>query len=225
MLVRDGCTLDFLNGVVQAQQDPETLATTIQRIKAHFAQRQLSFCWHIGPTSHPHNLGQLLKAHGLSFDETEPAMALDLQQATEEVPSSTRLNIQLVTNREMVRQWAEVWGCGAPREVTDQFFQVYSGLPLGPTSPYQLYLGLLDNQPVATFGLFLAGGVASIRYVITIHEARRQGIGTTMTAFAIQEARRLGYRIAILTASPMGFSIYHRLGFRAFSNVSTYIMP
>jgi len=43
-----------------------------------------------------------------------------------------------------------------------------------------------------------------------------------MTLMAAREARQAGYRIGILTASPMGINIYRRLGFKETCIVGTY---
>ncbi len=101
-------------------------------------------------------------------------------------------------------------------------FTAYSGLPLGHESPLRLCLGTLDGDPVATLKLFFAAGVAYIGRVMTVPAFRRRGIGTMMTLHALHAARRAGYRIAVLTASPMGISIYRRLGFKECCVVGTY---
>jgi hypothetical protein len=51
-------------------------------------------------------------------------------------------------------------------------------------------------------------------YFVTIHQFRQQGIRGMMTLMAAKEARQAGYRIGILTASPMGINIYRRLALR-----------
>jgi predicted acetyltransferase len=43
-----------------------------------------------------------------------------------------------------------------------------------------------------------------------------------MTLHAMHTARQAGYRIAVLTASPMGVNIYRRLGFYECCTISTY---
>jgi len=43
-----------------------------------------------------------------------------------------------------------------------------------------------------------------------------------MTLAALGEARRAGYRVAILTASPDGVRIYRRIGFREYCTISRY---
>ncbi|GCE28877.1 hypothetical protein KDA_43610 [Dictyobacter alpinus] len=217
-----GVPLSFLNGVIKTQQRPEQLSTTIKRIHTYFAQRHLPFHWHIGSASEPANFHAQLEEQGIAYDESEPGMALDLQQIGDEVSNPIGLEIQPVTNSVRLRQWIEVWGCGAPPEINEHFYQAYNQLSLEPGNPYRLYLGLLNDQPVATAALFQGKEVASIRYIVTIHAARRQGIGSIMTRTAALEARRLHYRVAVLTASPQGRSVYENIGFRPFCTVSTY---
>lgn len=214
--------LDFFNGVLLTDLDPGTLPGAIDLVLSHFQQRHLPFHWYIGPSSRPTDFGHLLQARGITHEEDEPGMAVDLFALNEEIPVSSSLTIHPVITDELLQQWVGVWGCTAPEEVIWQFFTVYSGLHLDLDSPLRLYLGTLDGKPVATVGLFFGGGVASVKHVATLPHLRQQGIGAAMTLMAAREARTLGYRIGILTASPMGINIYRRLGFREYCTCSTY---
>jgi GNAT superfamily N-acetyltransferase len=217
-----GSPLGLFNGVVQIQQEPEALSDTIDRILTHFKQRNLAFHWNLGPTSRPSNIGNILEAHGIHFDEDEPGMALDLPALNENLQLASNLVIHSVTTYELLDQWTRVWSCGAPEWIGRQMLAVYSRLPLSLQSPYRWYLGTVDGEPIATFSLFFGGGVACIGEVVTLPQFRRQGIGAAMTLAAAREARKAGYRIAVLTASPYGINIYRRLGFKEFCTVSTY---
>jgi len=52
--------------------------------------------------------------------------------------------------------------------------------------------------------------------VVTLPEVRRRGIGAAMTLRVLHEARAIGYRVAVLTASPDGIGVYRRIGFREY---------
>lgn len=216
-----GVPLYIFNGVGQSLLEPALLPAAIARIQAHFQQRSLPFHWTIGPSSQPTDVGSILEAHGLEYEEDEPGMAVDLDALNTDLPQSSALTILPVTNQELLRQWTCVWGVGY-EEIANQCFNAYSALDLGPQSPFQLYLGFLDNIPVATSALFYAAGVAAIERVVTLPHTRGQGVGTTMAVAAAQQARRRGYRVGVLTASPMGITIYRRLGFRGCCTFSYY---
>lgn len=210
------------NGVLRTRTKPEKLPQAIERVLTHFQQRRLPFHWHVGPSSQPTGFGELLEAQGIRHVEDEPVMAVDLLALNEDLQVASNLAIHPVTNNELVHHWTQVWGCGAPEEVVKHWFTVYSGLPFGPQQALRLYLGAVDEKPVATVALLFAASVASINWVVTIPEYRHRGIGAAMTLNAAREARSAGYRIAVLTASPMGINIYRRLGFKEYCQVSTY---
>jgi hypothetical protein len=59
--------------------------------------------------------------------------------------------------------------------------------------------------------------------IMSSHCLKYEGtIGGMMTLMAAREARDAGYRIGVLTASPMGINIYRRLGFRKYGTLSWY---
>lgn len=217
-----GVPLDLFNGVLQIRLDASALPAVIDRVLAHFQGRGLPFQWHLGPSSQPADAGALLQARGIMHVEDEPGMAVELSALNEALPISPDVTIQPVTTEDELRAWAGVWGCGAPEEVTRQWAALYSRLRFGPEEQMRFYLGLLRGEPVATSALFLGAGVAAVNDVVTLPQARRQGIGAAMTLHAARDARAAGYRVAVLTASPMGINIYRRLGFREYGIFSTF---
>ena len=117
----------------------------------------------------------------------------------------------------------ELWGFSVPEESIFIFQRVHAQLGLGPHLPWRYYLGIFQGKPIATALLFFGAGVAALHSVVTLPQARSKGIGTAMTLAALREARRAGYRVAILTASPYGVRIYRRIGFREYCTISRYI--
>jgi GNAT superfamily N-acetyltransferase len=215
--------LSIFNGVLHTHLTPDSLPAEVDRVRAHFEQRHLPFRWRIGPSSQPANLDDCLPALGIAFDYEEPGMAVDLLALHEDIQVSSEIVIQPVTTRELLWQWAQTWGCGVtPEAAVRQFFLGHADLPFGLESPMQLYLGVLDGEPVATAKLFFGGGVACIHDVVTLHRVRRQGIGAAMTLEVARTARQLGYRVGVLSASPFGIGIYRRLGFREYCTLRTY---
>jgi GNAT superfamily N-acetyltransferase len=109
-----------------------------------------------------------------------------------------------------------------PGAIEDAVAALYMRLPAGPDSPARYHVAYLDARPVATSSLFLGAGVAGIYAVATLPEARRQGIGAALVLTSMRTAQALGYRVATLQASPMGYPVYQGLGFRENGKLHTY---
>ena len=99
---------------------------------------------------------------------------------------------------------------------------MYAPAALRPDSPARYFVGYLDGAPVAASECYLACGVAGVYNVVTLVQARRQGIGTALTAAALGAARTEGYRMAVLQASAASQSIFARLGFVVCGAVRVY---
>jgi hypothetical protein len=101
-------------------------------------------------------------------------------------------------------------GFGAPPEV---FLSVYT--PTVFTFPgFMCYLGFAGDQAVTVGVCARVGDFAGIFSVATPAEHRRHGYASSLVFQAAQEAFRAGTTLAYLQASPMGSSVYQRLGFR-----------
>ena len=92
-------------------------------------------------------------------------------------------------------------------------------MAIGRGRPQRLwhFLAWHEGVPVGSAVCFLASGVAGIYDVGVPWAHRRQGIGTAITAAACLHARNLGYRAAVLISSPLGESVYRRVGFEEVS--------
>ena len=88
-----------------------------------------------------------------------------------------------------------------------------------------LYLGVIDDEPVARSLVFYSSGVAGLYLIEVLEPYRRRGIGTAMTAAPILEAQKAGYELAVLMASEMGEYIYSRMGFLKYLQLKYYRMP
>lgn len=75
------------------------------------------------------------------------------------------------------------------------------------------YLARVDGEPAGTSSLYVQEEVGGVYFVSTVPPARRRGVGGAITMAAVRDARDLDCRLAVLSCSPMGYSIYRRLGF------------
>jgi len=153
-----------------------------------------------------------LLPRGFNYTDDTPGMAIDL--ASLPPPARHPVTIQQVADQPTLAAWDQVFtqGYGLPDSMAPAFLRLMESLGTG--FPLRHYLGLLNDQPVATSTLFIGAGVAGIYNVATLAQARGQGIGSAMTLTALYDARDLGYRAGVLQSSGMGYPVYQRLGFQ-----------
>jgi ribosomal protein S18 acetylase RimI-like enzyme len=75
------------------------------------------------------------------------------------------------------------------------------------------YLGTVDGRSVATAMSMRTADTVGIYSVATLPEARGRGYGTALTWMTLADVDP-GVQAAVLQASPMGRSVYERMGFR-----------
>ena len=101
-------------------------------------------------------------------------------------------------------------GFEAPPEV---FLPVYT--PTVFAFPgFMCYLGFVGDQAVTVGVCARVEDIAGIFSVATPAEHRRHGYASSLVFQAAHDAFRAGTTLAYLQASPMGCSVYQRLGFR-----------
>jgi GNAT superfamily N-acetyltransferase len=216
--------IGYHNAVVRANLPPDQADAAILASIERFRAYQVPGTWHVGPSMTPTDLGARLIAHGFVDAGAEPGMAADLHALHEDIAVPDDLLIRRVTSAEELALWTHTLaqGFGEGEREAAWVGAMYERIGLDDQQPWRHYLGLLDGTPVATTSLFLSAGVAGIYFVFTVPSARRRGIGALITLAALRDARALGYRIGVLGASSMGYSVYQRLGFRHYCTISIY---
>jgi GNAT superfamily N-acetyltransferase len=84
----------------------------------------------------------------------------------------------------------------------------------------QYYLALVDGHAVATGMGFTIGDAVAIFNVATPASERGHGYGSAVTARAVRDGFERGATYAVLQSSPLGESVYIRLGFE---ELETYV--
>lgn len=205
------------NPVLHTNFTPENVDAKIDEALAYFnSHAKGGVLWYVTPDSRPANLVERLEAHGLNpFWDNRPVMTLELATIKDELNLPANFNIEPVRDEAQLNEWfvASAAGFDSTLEAAQPYYDAYACLGFNPDGPFLHYTGYLDNQPVTSSTLLLAGGVAGIYDVSTIPAARRQGLGRALTLYPLLEAHRMGYHYAILQSSHEGYNVYRRLGF------------
>jgi len=88
-----------------------------------------------------------------------------------------------------------------------------------------LYLGYRGKTPVSLGALIVAHRIAGIAYVGTVPDQRRQGFAEAIVRRAIADGRASGCDAAYLWATPMGRTVYERMGFRRLLDYQIWSAP
>lgn len=215
----------FMNLVVCNQLPPEGVDDLIESALSHFRLMNIGkLSWMVHKGVQSSEMNKALLAHGLTFRESfATEMAVNLQSLPWDLPEHPGLRIVPVVDAITLMQWIHIASIGF--RIGEEFKKVWYDLFVNAIfdAPFRTYLALLNGKPVATSQLFLSEGVAGIYNVTCIPEARGQGIGSIITLAPLLKARKLGYRVGILQASQRGYSMYRRLGFQDFGNLSLYL--
>jgi ribosomal protein S18 acetylase RimI-like enzyme len=145
-----------------------------------------------------------LSRRGYIVDESTRAMGMSLHA----IPRAS-LDIELAP-----ADWAEYL----------RILDVPAGLLDGvDRSAFHLLVARLAGTGVATAMAFDHDGECGVFNVSTLEAARRQGLGTALTARHLHDAVQRGCSTASLQSTPMAERIYARLGFRDLGRILEYV--
>jgi len=83
----------------------------------------------------------------------------------------------------------------------------------------------VDGRDVAVAWVVLDGDAGLVGWVGTLPEYRRRGLGALVTQAVTNAAFDRGARIVVLQASPQGFPVYERLGYRTITTERIWLPP
>jgi GNAT superfamily N-acetyltransferase len=201
------------NGVFRATLASHRVAAVIDAVLARHAELRSPLLWWIGPSSRPLDLAERLIGRGFRLLAEEPGMAIDLTTLGAGRAPAGDFEVVTVTDAATLREWIDVAGDEDP-VYAEGCGEVYAPDCFADDADLRLFVGRLNDEPVAASLLFTGGGVASVQNVITLPSVRRRGFGTVMTLTALRCARERGHASAVLTATPMAARVYEQLGFR-----------
>jgi len=160
-----------------------------------------------------HRLEQQLLSHGFTQILAMPAMALLGDPGTECAPEE--LDIRAADDEAALRDYCDVCSrsyatYGMPHELAEDYFARLTSV----RAPHvQGFVGYVDGNPVACSALYVTHSVAGVGWVGTVPEARGHRYAEAAVWTTVREGFRRGADFANLQASPMGRTVYERMGF------------
>lgn len=179
--------------------------------------------WAVYRTCRPSDLGRRMEAKGMKPGSVTWMLA-DLGDIRMLPPAEPDFRVEFVTTADQMQIWWHVSASGyqSTIENTKVYHDAYLSHPFGPQEDCVHYIGYWRDEPVTSATLLLAGGIAGLYAISTPPAYRRRGFGSAITRAALDTARQRGYRHACLMSSPMGKSVYQRVGFNVQVNVPEY---
>jgi GNAT superfamily N-acetyltransferase len=200
------------------EREPEDAAATFAEAERVFRAHGRSLGVDVERGRHP-DVDAALRAMGLEMVATRPAMAMRVQDVDPaQVPDGV----------EMVRVTEPGW-LAELVEVEIGAFETDRAVAEGLLAPSQLslpnvrlYAAFADGRAVAQAVTNTHGGAVGVFGVATLPGYRRRGIGTAITAFAIDDVRDEA-DLAWLQSTEKGRPLYERMGFRPLSDWDVWV--
>jgi ribosomal protein S18 acetylase RimI-like enzyme len=181
--------------------------------------------WYLFPPSSPADMPLRLQQRGLVPGST-PWLLTDLMTLPSPPSMPPNFRIEVAESPLAMDDWrrASAAGFGVSEATGQRYHDAYVGRPRNSENVElrRHYVGSLEDVPVSSSTLLLAGGIACMWDVSTMPEHRRKGYGACLTRVGLDDARRKGYRYASLNASALGYSVYRSLGFNVECAIPEY---
>jgi GNAT superfamily N-acetyltransferase len=221
------------NTVLRTRLPSDGLDGRIDDLVRQIGQSANQFDWFVFASCQPPALGDRVAARGLAGGPDVawqltgtiggPGgtwMLTDLTALAPAPPVSDRFRIEQVLNHQMLLEWtrATIAGFAGPDHPVDHLEQnpcyaAYARHGYGDEAYSLHYIGYLDDQPVTSSTLLLAGGIAGLFDISTPVAFRRQGFGSAISWWMMREAQQRGYRQAYVWSSKLGRNVYRGVGF------------
>lgn len=206
VLIDTGLPIAGLN--VAFIERAEDLRQSIQRAARFFGNR--SRPWRLEtPIALEQAADPIARSVGLHAKRLRPTM-LVLSNQLKRASHPPEIRIKVVENLADL----EVFGRTLIEGMSGTRPQGGPGLSRFPWPGFQLYVGFVSGEPVATAAMYRHEQVAGIYCVATVERARRHGYGRAITERAIVDALDAGCSFSILQSSDVGRSVYESMGYR-----------
>jgi predicted GNAT family acetyltransferase len=200
------------------EREPKDASAALSEAERIFQNHGRSLGVDVERGRHP-DVDAALGAMGLELVATRPAMAIRVDDvASPQVPVG--VEILRVTDPQLLTGLVEVEvGAFETDRAVAEGLLAASQLSLPNV---RLYAAIADGRAVAQAVTNAQRGAVGVFGVATLPWFRRRGLGTAITAFAIDDVRDEA-DLAWLQSTEMGRPLYERMGFRPVSDWDVWV--
>lgn len=195
----------------------ENAAAMAAEASSFFASERMPFTWWISPGEDALTESGEVALAGFPLQCSPPAMHLSLREGKPPLSLSSGTEITLCRTSGEAVEWStcSLEGFGSGREHRKAFSAFAASMTEEPVRDrFRLLTLSFRGRPAATALLTLPGKTAGLFYFSVMPEFRRLGLGKELLETTLEEARSAGCSAVTLQASPMGFPLYRKYGFR-----------
>ncbi len=214
-VVRQISQYDHDSAIIYAHFTPDEADTVIQAELAYFERLGHNLEWKVYTHDPLTDLKERLAAHGLTIEEPEALLVLDLETAPAELGQPVDPAVRRLTDPAQISElqamkeavWNEDFNWLARRLADDLRFH---------PAETAIYAAYADGQMVSSAWMFFHPNsqFASLWGGSTLPAYRGRGYYGALLAARAQEARRWGVRFLTVDASPMSRPILQKSGFQ-----------
>ncbi len=199
----------LVNGLIRTRDERPSANEILDLADSWFAEVGHGYTMHVR-VGRDDDLETAVKARGLMHMLDLPVMVYSGPVPEKQVPQG--FTIDRVTNASGVSDL--VTAVGEPFELPEEVASVFAR-PEAALSPFTAAMIARDQagRPVSGAWTLVSHGVAGIGFVGTLESVRGRGLGTAVTWAAMRAGYEIGATRAALQASPMGRSVYARMGY------------
>lgn len=210
--IRTGIPAHIFNGVFQSRLTHQNVQHHIRETAAYFQRHDTPMQWMVEPSHQPHNLPDILVDNGFSLSYSTPAMVHREVAAFQPCDYPSELEISLVQTESDLTDLASILPVfGLNEAVTDGYIAMVRAMVRDRR--FQHFIGRVDGMPVTCGAAFFQCETLGVYTIGTLETVRGRGYGSAITSKVMEEGQSRGCRIAVLTSSKLGLSVYKYLGF------------
>ncbi len=210
-IVNSGLPDDTFNYVLDADFSNAEADKKIHEVTNYFLQKNIPFSWWVSPYDKPGNLPDYLENNNYVNTENNTAMYFDLDAWDGNTFSIPELQIVQAKDEKTLIDFVLV--LANDKTSFKKYFEWIASI-LTDDDPIEYYVGYVNDRPVVRGLSCYFAQVTGLHWLSTKPSERKKGYGKAMQEYRLKRAKDLGYHIAVLQASRVGYPLYKKLGYK-----------